>query len=200
MKKKIVFDLGGVIFKLDFENAISKLLNSKEKNFEELFKKWLLSKSVKLFEANKITFEDFYQRMCIEFNLTLDFDKFTAIFKSLVIGPFEGVDEVFEELYNNYDIYFLSNITAVHWEIMAECDFVKKYLKKPFLSYQIGYVKPEKEIFQYVIKDLNVKAHEILYFDDSKINVDHALENGLKAFHTIGFDEVKNKLLELNCI
>lgn len=201
MKKTIIFDIGGVLFELDFKNSISKLLNSTEQNFEELFQQWLLSKAVRKFEAGKIDFDTFYQELTEEYNLNLDKNTFTKGFEEIIVDAFEGTAELLKELHEKgYDLYALSNITYFHWEmILKEYDFMK-YITKGFLSYEIGSAKPEDLIFQTAIKTINLPSNEILYFDDNKLNVESAIKNGLNAYHTIGIDKVKEILNELKII
>ena len=201
MKKTIIFDIGGVLFELDFKNSISKLLNSNEKDFEKLFQQWLLSKTVRKFEAGKIDFDTFYKDLSEEFSLSLDKESFTKEFESVIVGDFNGTGELLQELHEKgYTLYALSNITAFHWDmLLKEYDFMK-YITKGFLSYEIGSAKPDDLIFQTAIKTINTEANEILYFDDNKLNVEGALKNGLNAYHTIGLDKVKEILKELKII
>lgn len=201
MKKTIIFDIGGVLFELDFKSSISKLLNSDEQNFEKLFQQWLLSKAVRKFEAGKIDFDTFYQELTEEYNLNLDKGTFTKEFEKIIAGTFEGTGEVLKELHEKgYDLYALSNITAFHWEmILKEYDFMK-YITKGFLSYEIGSAKPEDLIFQTAINTIKLPANELLYFDDNKLNVESALKNGLNAYHTMGIDSVRAILNELKII
>lgn len=201
MKKTIIFDIGGVLFELDFKSSISKLLNSDEQDFEKLFQQWLLSKAVRKFEAGKIDFDTFYQELTDEYNLDLDKNMFTKEFKKIIAGTFEGTGELLKELHEKgYSLYALSNITAFHWEmILKEYDFMK-YIIKGFLSYEIGSAKPEDLIFQTAISTINQAPNEILYFDDNKLNVESAIKNGLNAYHTMGIDKVKEILKKLEII
>jgi hypothetical protein len=97
MKKNLILDVGGVIVELDFKNSISKLLNSKEANFELLFDKWLQSKAIREFEAGKISYQTFYEKMSAEFNLTIDIETFTKHFNSIIVAPFDGIDDNYEK-------------------------------------------------------------------------------------------------------
>lgn len=197
MKKNLILDVGGVIVELDFKNSISKLLNSKEANFELLFDKWLQSKAIREFEAGKISYQTFYEKMSAEFNLTIDIETFTKHFNSIIVAPFDGIDDFIKELSVDYNIYILSNITHIHWDNLEKYDFIKKYIKYSFLSCDIGSAKPEDEIFQYAIKQIGVPAKEILYFDDNKSNVEAGKRNGLQSYQTIGLESLKETFYSL---
>ena len=49
-------------------------------------------------------------------------------------------------------------------------------------SCETGYIKPEKEIYNILLERLSCKAEEVIFFDDIQINVDKAVEVGIKAF------------------
>lgn len=199
MSKDIVFDLGGVLFELDFKNSIPKLLNSDEKDFQKLFEKWLFSPSVRDFESGKISYEDFFNNMKKEFNLELNIEEFTREFKNIVVGSFDETENLLNTLKSKgFNIYLLSNITNVHWEMIGSLDYIKNNVNKPFLSYQIGVAKPEDEIFKYALNYIN--KDNVIYFDDNLSNVESARKNGFNSFHTVGLSQVIYKLKELNLI
>jgi HAD superfamily hydrolase (TIGR01509 family) len=200
MKKNIIFDLGGVLFELDFKNSISRLLNSNENDFQKLFQKWLFSPSIREFESGKISYEDFFTNMTKEFDLNLSLEDFTKEFKNIVVGPFKETEELLNTLKNKeHNIYLLSNITNVHWEMISSYDYINNNVTKPFLSYKIGVAKPEDEIFKHVLNEIDTDL-DIIYFDDNESNVESANRNGLKSFHTVGLSEVISKLKELDII
>jgi len=50
-----------------------------------------------------------------------------------------------------------------------------------FISYNLGYAKPEKQIFQIAIKRLKMKPQDILIIDNGKENLDAAKKLKLKT-------------------
>lgn len=50
-----------------------------------------------------------------------------------------------------------------------------------YSSSHLGYKKPDVNYFREVVKDLSIKPEEILFWDDSRENVEAALSMGLKA-------------------
>jgi putative hydrolase of the HAD superfamily len=61
-------------------------------------------------------------------------------------------------------------------------------------------VKPEREIFEYVIADLNVAPVRIAFFDDTAINVEGARQTGMDAYETDGIDELEARLRSLGVL
>ena len=69
-----------------------------------------------------------------------------------------------------------------------------------YFSDEIGLVKPEREIFEYVISDLNVTPGRIAFFDDTPINVEGARQAGMNAYQTDGVDELGARLRTLGVL
>ena len=57
-----------------------------------------------------------------------------------------------------------------------------------FLSHKIGFAKPNKRIFEYVIRKIPFKKNEIIFIDDKPQNVEVAKSLGINA---IQFSNVK---------
>lgn len=52
-------------------------------------------------------------------------------------------------------------------------------IKQVYLSAEIGFAKPQKEFFEYVIKSLNCKPQEIVLIDDNSKNIKSAKQLGI---------------------
>lgn len=62
-----------------------------------------------------------------------------------------------------------------------------------FLSYKMGYNKPNLESYEFIEKKLNVKAENILFIDDTKINIDNAKKRGWNTCNAYGYELDKIK-------
>lgn len=90
-------------------------------------------------------------------------------------------------------MYLLSNINECAYMGFKELFDINKF-DKVYLSYQMHVLKPDKKIYEYVIKDINTKPSNIYYFDDNEKNVISAKESGMNAICTTGdnlADEIK---------
>ena len=59
-------------------------------------------------------------------------------------------------------------------------------------------IKPDPEIYDFVIKDFEISPSEILFFDDNPECVEAAKEAGMSACLTKGIDEVQACLKKRN--
>jgi len=69
-----------------------------------------------------------------------------------------------------------------------------------YFSDELGQVKPDREIFEYVIHDLDVPPRRIAFFDDTPVNVEAAREVGITAFEVDGLAELESQLQDLGVI
>jgi putative hydrolase of the HAD superfamily len=63
-----------------------------------------------------------------------------------------------------------------------------------FNSAEIGYAKPDLEVFAHVLTALDVSAQRVLYLDDSPTHVRSAAALGIRAEHFTGVDDLRSAL------
>ena len=69
-----------------------------------------------------------------------------------------------------------------------------------YFSDELGLVKPDREIFEYVIRDLDVSPRRIAFFDDTTVNVHAARDAGIVAFEVDGILELEIQLQGLGVL
>ena len=89
----------------------------------------------------------------------------------------------------------LSNTNALHWDhnfarwpILDAFDF-------RFLSFELGFVKPDRDLFDRVAQLLPTPPNRVLFLDDNALNVDGATAAGFAAVKVRGVDEARDALV-----
>ena len=77
---------------------------------------------------------------------------------------------------------------------------VGAYFAHHFPSHLIGYLKPDREAFEFVLTALGRLADRVLFLDDNRLNVEAARDVGRHARRTVGFDEVPIALAEFGFV
>lgn len=173
--------MGGVLIDLYWEFYSAKMLG-KEYSLEELQKLWVTSDATKNFETGKISFDQFASDIISEFKVKLTPEEIKKNFCAITGPPKLKFFELFSELKKSFNLSILSNTNLPHVQYLREKYDLFKIFDNLFFSYEIGIMKPFPEIFMYVIKELKAKPEDILFFDDSKLNVDAASKVGIKSF------------------
>ncbi len=179
--KVILCDLGGVLIDLHWVEHARGLFG-KEMAADELKARWLSLESVREFEAGNIDFTAFYNLFCGETGAKVSLDRFRSEFTG-IIGPVkDGCYEVLGHLAGYGRLAMLSNTNYLHVEHLKQVSRIFTPFADLFFSYELRMVKPERRIFAAVADRLCCNASDILFFDDSQVNIDAAAGFGMHAF------------------
>lgn len=197
--KVLLFDLGGVLVDGAGLRELPRLLD-RPMPPEDLRRKWVASPSVARFETGQCSGHEFADAFIAEWGLTLQRDEFLRAFRSWVTAPYAGTGELLSELRSRHTLACLSNTNAIHLEALLGMDALKPVLERPFLSHELGLMKPAAEVFARVARELGCAPGEIAFFDDGPENVDGATRAGLSAHQTVGPDHLRKVLKDLGLL
>lgn len=95
------------------------------------------------------------------------------------------------ELGKSHRLYLLSNSNQIHYECYMD-RFEKEFgfglgdlFEKLWFSHQVGLVKPDPEIFRFVLNDGGLKPEETFFIDDTLVHVEAARSIGISAWHLL---------------
>jgi len=184
MIKTIIFDFGDVFINLDKEGAMKNALNlfeidefSEEMNAVNILYEQGLIDTEEFLEFYTENFSDVTKEEIIDaWNyIILDFPKHRL----------EFLKTLKEE--QNYKLILLSNTNDLHISHIKEDVLFYEGFKNCFdafyLSHEIQLRKPNTNIFEFVLKQNNLKAEECLFIDDTKENTDTASKLGMHVWN-----------------
>ncbi|MBX4188407.1 MAG: HAD-IA family hydrolase, partial [Candidatus Doudnabacteria bacterium] len=127
----------------------------------------------------------------------LIFDFFGVIctyvgFDNVVVLNRELLDLI-KKIKPNYKIAILSNAGQEFIEEALKQNGVMELFDIVMTSSKTGLVKPQPEIFELVLKELNVTPKEALFIDDSSSNAVAAKELGLYSVLYKGLDNLQGE-------
>jgi FMN phosphatase YigB (HAD superfamily) len=194
----VLFDLGGVLFDFGGVDAMKRLARIDDD--EELWRRWLGCPWVRTFERGGCSAEDFAAGVVSEWGLAVEPYEFLDSFRSWLGGPFDGAEELVEQTQRVVRVGCLSNTNAVHWNDHESRWSVLRAFDVRFLSFQIGCVKPDREIFDRVAGALAVPRDKVLFLDDNAINVEGAAAAGFNSMRTLGVEGARANLAALGIL
>lgn len=182
--KNIILDLGGVIINLDINQTINAFLKIAKKPNLISLNNPLFSN----FETGNISTTHFIEKLSELTNVNTK--NIVPYWNKMLLDiPKKRIDLI-QQLSNQYNVYLLSNTNSIHLA------YINQYLKnhyninkldslftKAYYSHQVGMAKPAANIFNYVLKDANILAHETLFIDDTLQHVESAKKIGINAIH-----------------
>lgn len=202
MKRKydyLLFDIGGVLLEHSSGQRIIEWMDNPVSN-EEMSNIWLFSETVRKYERGLIKSKEFAEGIVKELQLNIDAEAFLEEFAYFPKGLFPGVEELIKDLSNNYSIACFSNTNELHWSRLCDDFYLDKIVDRSFLSFKIGFMKPDPEAYNYVINALSCEPCKIIFFDDNKVNVEAAKSAGMDAVHVLDFSDMKKQLLSIGIL
>ena len=184
----LIFDLGGVIVDLDLAKCIQNFKELGLENIEQYLSNFGQKDFFMRFEKGQIGIPAFRNeiRKLAGIELTdAQIDKAWCSFLAQI--PFEKL-HLLSELKKKYHLLLLSNTNPLHIQTAVAAEFSKTgktmqdFFDKCYLSYEMGMVKPDVEIFEALLTDAQVKAEECLFLDDGKKNIDTAAALGIQTY------------------
>ena len=189
----VVFDLGGVL--AEFGGVERMRVLAGVDTSEQMWARWLTCEWVRAFERGRCSAEDFAVGVVTDWQLELAPERFLDEFAQWLVGPLPGAEELVVSTRAVTTVACLSNTNAVHWDAGAHRWPLLQRFDHTFLSFELGMVKPDPEIFAHAVDVLGVPPSHVLLLDDNRLNVDAAAEAGLDARLVVGVAEARTALV-----
>lgn len=197
--RNIIFDFGGVLCNIDVERTKKAFIGLGQKRFDT---GQSITRTTGLFEALETgtiapaAFRDHVRKM---FDHPVSDEAIDTAWNALLLDFPEPRVRLLEALKGRYRIFLLSNSNVIHYDSYS-AQFARQYgyrdldalFEKAWFSYRIGLKKPDREIFEFVLRDGGLDPNETLFIDDTLVHVEGARSAGLHGWHLdlTGGDEV----------
>lgn len=133
------------------------------------------------FENGKMSPAEFFSHLKSTYSLNHSFNEMESAWNSVIVSQVEGVESLIKSYSQHLPFFALTNASAPHIEIEAKKYPLFGYFKKIFTSYDLGYRKPDKEIYLAAIAEIGCLPSEILFVDDLTENIAGGRSVGLIA-------------------
>lgn len=178
MKPLLLFDLGGVIVEWTgiFElSALSGL------SVEDAAAKFAAAPTANAYERGEIGDDEFTRFMIDSFNLPYSPAQFKLQWRLWVGDTFPNAVATIRTLGSQFSTACLSNTNAMHWAHLKTYADPDAIFDHAFASHLIGAIKPDVRAFEIVCERTGFAPKDVVFFDDSQINVDAARGFGMTA-------------------
>lgn len=175
----VFFDWGGVITNDPGDEFLGDLIKSvggSDAQVQEIFETYM-----KRFMRGQISEAEYWQELRAKYGLAIH-DSISDEFKKwrgLVAN--EDILSLAKELKTDgLNIAILSNVIEPTYNVIERAGYYELF-DEIIASCKVGYVKPEKEIYEIALKRLNATANESIFIDDKQYCLDPAAEMGFKT-------------------
>ncbi|MFZ1280598.1 MAG: HAD family phosphatase [Ignavibacteriaceae bacterium] len=189
----IVFDLGQVIVPFDYKYFVEKVNKHKSGIGETFLELYNQNYSIhRNYEKGLITEAVFISKMLEYLDDCIDGETFCKYWSD-IFSVDEKVVSLLPELKKRFKLFLISNTNSIHKKYGFEHYEFLKLFDKLFLSHEVGFIKPEKEIYQAVEKVSGFPSEEHIFIDDILEYVNVAKDLDWDGIQFLGYDDlVKN--------
>jgi putative hydrolase of the HAD superfamily len=179
--KILLFDVAGVLYPTN--NAVGEAIQAKfGLSGEQIMP--IFSQLHKDFSIGKITSDEYLEKVAKILGVDraeVTEELFTDSFM-LAMSPTPGMSELLNKLalVQGTQLVILSDTTPIFNKVRKLSGVYEKFTRQ-FLSFEIGYLKPDPMAYNKVIDALKVRPEEIFFVDDRFINVEAARALGIHA-------------------
>jgi len=187
--KNIIFDLGNVLYDIDFEIMYKRFHELGIPNFENHF---TLNQADPLFfdlEKGLIDQVAFCKGLNQMYNLSLSHGQIITAWNSLLIGFREKSLDWIKAHQQKFPMFLYSNTNQIHYDLFIPQykqevgENFEKLFKTTYYSHEMGMRKPDPASFQYILDQEGLIAAETLFIDDNEPNVAAASSVGLQVLY-----------------
>jgi len=194
----LLFDLGRVVLKIDFEKALGCWAGHAGCEPAEIAARFVRDETYQHHERGTISDQAYFDSLRTALGIAISHDQFLEGWNAIFAGEMDGIAPLLERAAKHLPLFVYSNTNRPH---VAYFSKVHAHTLKPFrelyYSSTIGHRKPDAAGFDHVVNAIGVPASRIVFFDDLAENVEGARASGLKAVHVKSSRDVADALTAL---
>lgn len=188
--KNIIFDFGGVIHDIRYENVTEAFARHGVNGLEKFYSKDFQTKEMDLIEKGLISpeeYRDYIRRMT---GKELSDNIVDEIVNAILIDvPSERV-ELLLNLRKYYKLFLFSNTNQINYECFTArlkqkfgFDIFEKCFDAAYFSHFMHTRKPDPEGFKQIVQEQHLVPDETVFIDDIAKNLDGAHTVGIHGLH-----------------
>lgn len=202
--RNLIFDIGDVLVDIDYSTTVSEFQKLAGVDFNTILSYSRQHQVFDKFEKGEITAAEFRQQLRHFLKPGVTDREIDNAWNAILIHyPLEKFD-LLRSLKEQYRLFALSNINEIHAHsldlaakgLLNESSF-RNFFHYTFYSHEVGFRKPEPEIYKYVLDMQNLIPEETFFVDDKKENVEAAVALGINAFQLTDRNHLKQLLQSL---
>lgn len=201
--RNIVFDLGGVLMDLDRERAVRRFVEIGVLDAEEWIGLYGQKGIFLEIENGQIDLDTYCKKLCEHTGKPLTYEQIQYAWMGFITDVPQYKLDYLLELRKHYKVYLLSNTNPIIQSWARSETFtpagrpISAYFDKMYTSYEVGAIKPDRAIYDYMISDSQLNPSETLFVDDGKKNIEIGQELGFYTYQPKNGEDWRSAIEEL---
>lgn len=193
--KNLIFDLGGVIYDIRYENVAEAFVRHGVTNLSDIFSRSFQTREIDLFEEGRLSPDEIRVGIASLANAPLSGEDVDDILNAILIDIPAHRVACLLALKEKYNVFLFSNTNQINYDFyttrMKEkfgFDIFDRCFHKAYFSHIMHIRKPAAEGFQMILDEQHLCPSETLFIDDNAPNFVGARQVGMKVFHLHDMD------------
>jgi putative hydrolase of the HAD superfamily len=186
--KNIIFDLGGVLLNIDYNKTFAAFKKLGVENIEEMYGQHHANELFKMLETGTISEKEFFGSIRRYIPPNTSDEQIEHAWNAMILDFRTDSLAELERLAGSYKLFLLSNTNSIHLRKVREVftqetgkPLLDNYFSISWYSNLINLRKPDKEIYEFVLKDAALDPAETFFIDDTKENIETAVNLGIRS-------------------
>jgi putative hydrolase of the HAD superfamily len=187
--KNIIFDLGGVLYDIRYENIADTFRSYGLPEFEKLYAQAGQTEEIDLFEEGKLSPAQFRNFIRSLTQKPLTDQQIDHAWNAILIDFPKNRVSLLKQLGKKYRLFLFSNtneINCIEFERFVTEKFgeniFETHFEKAYYSHILGIKKPKPEAFQKICEEQRLNPSETLFIDDIERHILGAQKAGLQTY------------------
>ncbi len=175
-----------MVISISFEPMYSFWAGKLNMDMAEIKRRFHFDLQYERFERGEIGGGDYYRHVNSCLDGRLSYADFLTGWNSIYLGTVPGIEDLLSSLKcagaPAYRIAALTNTNSLHHAVWRELyKDVLSYFDRIYCSYELKMRKPDKGIFEFILKEYGAGPGEALFIDDNKDNIEKAVSMGIPS-------------------
>lgn len=185
--RHIIFDLGGVLFNIDYQLTEQAFAKLGIENFSSIYSQLQQSSLFDDLEVGKISATEFFSGLKDTCNIRSTDEELALAWNAMLLDmPLRRL-QLLQQLRHHYDLVLLSNTNEIHEaafnkiiEGVHGCS-IAAFFDRIYYSHRIGMRKPDVEVFEMILAENGFRPEHTLFIDDSPQHIEGAKKAGIQT-------------------
>lgn len=187
------------MIEIDFDRAFSHWAAAAHVPVDTLRSRFSFDAAYERHERGEIEAAEYFAALRSSLQIDLPDAELVAGWNAIYLGEVPGVRALLRTLEGRLPLYAFTNSNPTHQAFWAgHYAEVLKSFRKVFVSSEMGLRKPEPAAFAAISREIDMPLERILFFDDTRANVDAAASLGMPVVHVRSLADIAKGIAALS--
>lgn len=192
----IIFDLGGVLLNLNYQNTITEFEKLGVNNATSIYSQAKQTPLFDLLETGKISPTKFRTEFRELFSLNCTDEQLDKAWNAMLLDLPNSRVELLKQVARRTRMFLFSNTNQIHIDWFKnylteidEANFLQVF-EKAYLSHEVQLRKPHVATFKWIVAQNQLNPETTLFIDDSEQHIEGAKKAGLQTYWLQPHEEI----------